>query len=193
MLLLPSQLLLHLVFVGTLGFRGRCCDRFLPLLLRLRVSHLSICTFPSQLTSFRFRCITRRRRSRGLQPYYGTGWMPFHPTNPNGDAQQFHNFPPQHQQYDSNQHYDPNNPHTQYYAPPTAPAPPYTPSPQIIGTHFPTPPLPQENQFGYQPPPPQGPGNSPYGIRQQSTGGTGGTEYYLPPPGPPPAAHVGKH
>lgn len=181
--------------MGTLGLRGRRHYQFLHPLLRLRVSHLPICIFPTQLTPSRFRCITRRRRSRGLQPYYGTGWMPFRPTNPAGSAQQFQNFPPQHRQYDPNypqQMYDPNNPHTQYYAPPTVPAPPYTPSAQTTGTHFPTPPLPQENQFGHQPPAQNSEHNA-YGIRQQSTGGTGGTEYYLPPPGPPPAAHVGKH
>ncbi|KAI5838416.1 chitin synthesis regulation, resistance to congo red-domain-containing protein [Morchella snyderi] len=124
-------------------------------------------------------CITHRRRRRGLQPYYGTAWMPFRPTNPNPNPNpngtQFTQYP-----------YDPNNPqYTQYYTPPTAPAPPYTPSPNMPPTSS-SPFVPQQP---YYPPPP----GSPPGVAQHSTGATRESDYYsMPPPGPPPQAHVGK-
>lgn len=176
--------------MGQMGIRGCHHCRLYPPLHSLRVSYLSTAdhfnytSLSHVLTFSSFRFLARRRRRRGLPPYYGTAWMPFRPNNPNNDPQQFQTYPPQ--QYNSNGQPE------GYYAPPV-----YTPTPQMTGTHFATnspmqtdsaypPPIPPHPSPYYQPPA-ENPNQT---IPHHSTGGS---DYYMPPPGPPPAAHVGKY
>jgi len=124
------------------------------------------------ILAFIFSCFnSRRRRRRGLQPMYGTGWMANKP---------------QQGQYGNTQNYYPNQP---YNNGPHAPAPPYSPGPignQQTGNTF------NSNDGYYGAPHGQYGGEQPgFELQQpqnsyQPPRGVGGSNVYEAPMGPPP-------
>ncbi|KAF4463102.1 hypothetical protein FALBO_10082 [Fusarium albosuccineum] len=108
----------------------------------------------------------RRRRRRGVQPFYGTGWMAGGNNKPWGNQNN-------HQMYNYNNQgggYNPDYPQQHGYgAPPPPPA--YQQQPQYTGTTF----NPQDGYYGQQ----HSGVQPPQGTYQRD-------EPYSPPAGPPP-------
>ncbi|KAF7550583.1 hypothetical protein G7Z17_g5625 [Cylindrodendrum hubeiense] len=116
--------------------------------------------------------VSRRRRNRGVQPIYGTGWMA---------PGKYGNQPNNHQMYDYNQQGGQFQQQQAYGGYPPAPPPPaygQQQQPQYTGTTFDA----NDGYYGQhnQQPPPQHTGVQPLqGTYQRE-------EVYSPPQGPPP-------